>query len=583
VSNIKIGPRLIASFLLIAALTVFIGLFLESSLMTVDDNADNMYEKGVIPLGFLVETADISQEIRMQVMYWQVAKTDEKRAQALKNINNFQITLKELIGKQRELTLAESTKNILDDLQSSLDKYVAEVQNYIRATTDRCPLSGMTTADFPPALLSTATEMRRSLNAAIEAKTRAVSKLAEENSETAHGAERMSRIILVIVLIFSISLGIFLTFSITRPLSTVVSTLSNMEKGDVTVRAGLERGDELGILSKALDNMSARLQGIFRNLLQKADTLASSAEELSSIGKQVANTAEENVSQSATVASTTEQAAVNINAMASGAEEASMNANEVAGAAEQMSMNMNTIAAAIEEMSASISEISSNAGDASNVAHEATVRSHEATDVMGKLGAAAKEIGQVTDVIKKIADKTNLLALNATIEAASAGEAGKGFAVVASEIKDLANQSAVSADDIARRIDGIQAGTSDAVVVINDVSEIIAKINHSVDSISSHVGQQTKASNEIASNVAQANTGAKRVASAIGEVAKGSRDIARNASEAARGSGVVSQNVMGMAQGARNSAQGANQINQSSGELSMLASDLKSILNQFKV
>jgi methyl-accepting chemotaxis protein len=202
---------------------------------------------------------------------------------------------------------------------------------------------------------------------------------------------------------------------------------------------------------------------------------------------------------------------------------------------------------------------------------------------MGKLGLAAKESGQVTNVITNIADKTNLLALNATIEAASAGEAGKGFAVVAGEIKELANQSAQSADDIARRIEGIQQGTGDAVKVINDVSDIIVKINQSVEAIAGHVEQQTKASNEIANNVSQANTGSKRVASAIGEVAKGANDVSRNAGEAAKGASNVSQNVVSMSTVAKGSAQGATQVNQSAVDLSKIAGDLKGTVSKFKV
>jgi methyl-accepting chemotaxis protein len=234
-------------------------------------------------------------------------------------------------------------------------------------------------------------------------------------------------------------------------------------------------------------------------------------------------------------------------------------------------------------MSASISQISSNAGEANKVSSQATVKSHDATEVMNKLGLAAKEIGQVTDVIKKIADKTNLLALNATIEAASAGEAGKGFAVVAGEIKELANQSAQSADDIARRIEGIQSGTGEAINVISAVSEIIVKINQSVEAISAHVDQQTKASNEIASNVAQASTGSKRVAGAIGEVAKGSKDIARNAGEAAKGANIINQGVAGVAQGAKDSVQGARQINQGASDLARIAGDLRNTMGQFRI
>jgi len=360
--------------------------------------------------------------------------------------------------------------------------------------------------------------------------------------------------IVIAVIVAAMILSFIIRTSITRPLQVVVSAISKIEKGDMTVRVGLEQEDELGILSKALDNLSAKLQTIFSNLRLSSETLASSAEKLSSIGRQVT--------------STTEKMTVNINAMVGGVAEASANANEVAGTAEQMSANMNTMAAAVEELSSSINQISNNAGDTSKIAGEATVKSREATGAMNKLGFAAKEIGQVTSVIKRIADKTNLLALNATIEAASAGAAGKGFAVVAGEIKELATQSARSADDIAQRIENIQLDTDEAVTVISAVTDIITKINQSLEVISDHVGQQTKASNEIASNVAQVNVGARRVASAIGEVAKGNKEMASSAEEVAKNS---------------ISAENTRQINQGADELARLASDLKRVLSQFKV
>jgi len=580
--NIKIGVKMTVSFILIVALTTFMGIYLVFSLKHVGESETVVYEKAVVPLGLLVKTADLAQEIRIQILYWRTAKTDESRANHLKILDESYAILKELANEQKDRVIVESGKKPLDDLLSAAGKYVTEVHDYTRIATTRSP-SGLTEADFTPSLVSAGAELRRAVDAAIGFRTNMVKNLSEKNSQNISKDNDIAVMLLVVIGLISIGLGVFLTLSVTRPLNIVVGVLSKMEKGDMTVRAGLERDDELGVLSKAMDNMSAKLQSVFMSLRQDTDTLASSSEELSSIGKQVTNITEENMSSSATVASTAEQTAVNINAMASGAEEASVNASEVAGAAEQMSTNMNTISAAIEEMSASISQISSNAGEARKIANQATFKSGDATNAMSKLGAAAKEIGQVTDVIKKIADKTNLLALNATIEAASAGDAGKGFAVVAGEIKELANQSATSADDIARRIEGIQVGTGEAVTVINDVSDIIAKINQSIEAISNHVGQQTKASNEIANNVAQANTGAKRVASAITEVAKGSKDIARNASEAAKGVSIVSKSVVGIANGAKESAQGANQVNLSANDLAKLASDLKRVLSQFKV
>ena len=387
------------------------------------------------------------------------------------------------------------------------------------------------------------------------------------------------------VIAIAVILSLIIRSSIVKPIIKVTDTLKDISEGegDLTRTIAIDSTDEVGRLALYFNKTLEKIKNLIITIKSQTKSLTSVSGELSLVSEQLASGAEETVNQSGTVASTVEQMSVNINAMADGAEEASVNANEVAGAAEQMSANMNMIAAAIEEMSASIGQISSNAGEARKVAMAATEKSKNATDVMSKLGIAAKEIGNVTNVIKKIADKTNLLALNATIEAASAGEAGKGFAVVAGEIKELANQSAQSADDIARRIEGIQNGTGDAVLVINDVSDIIIKINQSVEAIAGHVEQQTKTTNEIANNVSQANIGSKKVANSIGEVANGAKDLSLNAGEAAKGTINVSQSIAGVSKVAKQSAQGATQINKSATNLSKIAGDLKDTVNKFKV
>ena len=112
------------------------------------------------------------------------------------------------------------------------------------------------------------------------------------------------------------------------------------------------------------------------------------------------------------------------------------------------------------------------------IAEKAMKMSESTSKTMDIMGTAAKEIGKVTGLIKKIAEQTNLLALNATIEAASAGDAGKGFAVVANEIKEFANQSGQAAEDIARRIEGIQGTSEEAVNSIAGIADIIEKISN---------------------------------------------------------------------------------------------------------
>ncbi|MDR2554435.1 MAG: HAMP domain-containing methyl-accepting chemotaxis protein [Fibromonadaceae bacterium] len=385
--------------------------------------------------------------------------------------------------------------------------------------------------------------------------------------------------IAIIFIVFNVFIG-----RIIKPLKKAAATLNKVSTDwDLTHRIADQPKDEIGDIAYSFNKLMDALRHPITEAQTCTTTLASASEELYKVSNKLSSSSEKTVKQSTEAANTTGQITENIHAIASGAERASANANEVASAAEEMSVNMNTVAAAIEQMSASISEIASNAGEARKVSGEATVKSKEATNVINKLGLAAKEIGQITEVIKKIADKTNLLALNATIEAASAGESGKGFAVVAGEIKELANQSAASADNITNMIESIQAGTNDAIEVIGEVSSIITKINHGVEAIAGHVSQQTKASNEIASNVVQANTGAKRVASAIAEVAKGTNNVSRNANEVAEGATNVSSNVVDVSHVAEEAARDAEQVNKFAMDLSKVASDLKTTVNQFKV
>ncbi|MDR0518024.1 MAG: methyl-accepting chemotaxis protein [Fibromonadaceae bacterium] len=586
--NIKIGVKLTAAFVLIAVATAGLGIFEIIEINKISDGDERLFNRIVVPL---VQLAEQERDIQlMRICAYRIAfANDIHKQKALREKNFNEIseltkTVKAEVEIQKKSASRQVTRDSLDMLVKESELFESTVREWLALIEKEDPsVWNDGNIIIPQKIDEQADKMSEMSHTLVLAKESSGNNQKTLNTESAKDAVRTSIFVIVITFMVAVAIGLYMTFSITGPLDKVVETLKKGEAGDMRARVGIDRKDEIGIAATNVDYLFSEMQKVVKQIHINSDAIAGASEELSSVSRQLASGSEEAASQSTTVASTAEQMAVNINAMASAAEQGSVSANEVAGAAEQMSTNMNTIAAAIEEMSASISEISSNAGEASKVAHEATAKSHDATSVMNKLGIAAKEIGQVTDVIKKIADKTNLLALNATIEAASAGEAGKGFAVVAGEIKELANQSAASADDIAKRIEGIQVGTGEAVTVINDVSEIIARINHSVEAISSHVGEQTKASNEIANNVAQANTGAKRVASSIGEVAKGSRDIARNAGEAAKGAANVSSNVVGVSQSAKEASQGANQVSQSSGDLAKIAGELQQTVTRFKV
>lgn len=199
-------------------------------------------------------------------------------------------------------------------------------------------------------------------------------------------------------------------------------------------------------------------------------------------------------------------------------------AARVSQAANEVSHNINTVASGTEEMGVSIREISQNAAEAARVASEAVNTAREANETVRRLGVSSTEIGKVLKVITSIAQQTNLLALNATIEAARAGDAGKGFAVVANEVKELAKQSAASADDISRRVEAIRADTQGAVQAIGDISTVIRRINDIQGTIAGAVEEQTATTSEMARNIAEAARGGEDIARGVSRVAQSSTE-----------------------------------------------------------
>jgi len=213
------------------------------------------------------------------------------------------------------------------------------------------------------------------------------------------------------------------------------------------------------------------------------------------------------------------------NTVAVSAEEMSSNMNAVAAAMEQSNTNVSMVAAATEEMTATINEIASNSDKARSIVAEAVSEAEKASVSVGNLGKAAHQINKVTETIAEISEQTNLLALNATIEAARAGEAGKGFA---NEIKALAKQTRDSTLDISQQIEGIQQATQDAVTVINNITVTITSMSELMETITAAVQQQATASGEISNNISQASAGMQEISENISQASAVNQEVAKN-------------------------------------------------------
>ncbi len=335
----------------------------------------------------------------------------------------------------------------------------------------------------------------KAVNDALAAESDALSARAESLDVAADAnvasSTRLMWTVLGVAALVCLALGFAVVRALLRKVTAVRVALDAMANGDLTAELDVDSRDEVGAMAASLATAQASLRSALLAVVSTAGRVASAAEGLSVASGQVA----------------------------AGSEETSVQAGVVAAAAEQVSRNVQTVAAGAEQMGASIQEIAHNAAAAARVAAQATDVAAATNEQVGRLGTSSQQIGEVVKVITSIAEQTNLLALNATIEAARAGEAGKGFAVVAGEVKDLARETAKATEDIARRVEAIQADTQSAVGAIGQIGNIVADINNYQMTIASAVEEQTVTTSEMSRNVAEAATGSGEIASNITGVA----------------------------------------------------------------
>jgi methyl-accepting chemotaxis protein len=366
-------------------------------------------------------------------------------------------------------------------------------------------------------------------------------------------------IALASLVFFAIGIAIALVVSrmVLLPIRNCANLLKDISEGegDLTRRLPVDTKDEVGQLALYFNTFVEKLQRIIAAIAGNAQTVASSATELSAVSTQTT----ENV----------RSISVRTSTVATAAEEMSSNIASVAAGMEETTSNLSSVAAATEEMTSTIGEIAGNTERASGTTESAAQRVNNFADILRQLGDAAQEIGKVTETISAISSQTNLLALNATIEAARAGDAGRGFAVVANEIKELALKTAEATSDIRDRIGGIQGATGSAVNDIGQIVEVISDVNAIVSTIAAAIEEQSSVTREVATNIAQATEDVQDANRRSAEMSTVSRDITEDISSVDTITGDIRT--------------GGEQVQISAAELSKLAEELKGLVGQFKI
>jgi methyl-accepting chemotaxis protein len=343
-------------------------------------------------------------------------------------------------------------------------------------------------------------------------------------------------VVMVLAGIITVILAMLLTRSIVRPLLRAVGVAQVVAAGDLTEQIETEGTDEPARLMQALKTMQQNLRSTIQGIADSSNQLASASEELTAVTEDSTRGLHQQNGE-------IEQAATAVNEMTAAVEEVARNAVITSEASRDTDR---TTQRGREQVLQTVNSIS-------NLADDVTTSGNQ----VEALANQVRDISKVLDVIRSIAEQTNLLALNAAIEAARAGEAGRGFAVVADEVRALAHRTQQSTQEIEHMVGGIRKGTDQAV----------------------HAMQTSTERARTTLDVARA------AGTALDEIAINERNlvIASASEEQAQVAREVDRNLTNIRDLSLQSSAGANQTAAASQELSRLAVGLNGMVARFKV
>jgi len=524
--NLKLRTKLAFSFVVVLALTTFLGVFSLTKLAAVRATTVDMAENWLPAMRDLADMRNELANVRRAQYRMVIAKNDEGRAEPRQAIQAGYQAFKKFQSKYEPTITSPEEKKIYEAVLAATDEY-SKSDPEVEQLFKQGNVAGAT--DYTMA----------SQKALYEKASASINDDISLNNDGADKANKLSTEIysssrwwVIGVLIGAVTVGMIMAMSIagliSRPVAEVREVAQRIADGDLTGKEIQVRSkDEVGDLATAMNKMQVNLRKMIIAVAENAQQVANASEEFSAVSQQISSNSEETTAQ----------------------------ANIVSNATEQVNRNLQTVATGAEEMSSTIADIAKNATESARVSGEAVKTAQSTNATVSKLGVSSAEIGQVIKVITSIAQQTNLLALNATIEAGRAGEAGKGFAVVANEVKELAKQTAKATEDISQKIAAIQENTKGAVDAIATIGTVINQISDISSTIATAVEEQSATTNE----------------------------MSRNVTEAAKGSTEITQNIAGVSQAAQGTSSSAHESLKAAQQLAQMSTQLRGLVEQFRV
>jgi len=537
--NMNIAPRAFLGFALIGALMLILGIFSLTQMSKIRMGGDDIARNSVPSIKALDKMIDTS--VRLRVLSYRLLLNRDPATQ--------QKTLDAMTARFQQMGVAQAIYEKLisaGEEQSVYNEFLQLLSQYRQYEDRMRSLSRDDKLDDLGKMLNVelqqnSDQMNVTLSKLVEINTRQSDAANQQAADQYSSAFTMVVVLLIIATVLTLLFAWLLTNSITRPISQALAAAETIAEGDLTQTVKVDGTDEAGRLLAAMHKMQEKLRDTLQRISGSASQLASAAEELNAVTDESARGL---VRQNDEI----EQAATAVNEMTSAVEEVARNAISTSDASKNATGSAGDGRDLVQETVSAIERMSSDV--------QATA------ELVGNLADESRDIGKVLDVIRGLADQTNLLALNAAIEAARAGEAGRGFAVVADEVRALAYRTQQSTSEIERMINSIQGGTEKAVGSMRNSTERA----ESTLSIAKGAGLALETIN-----------------TAIVEINERNLVIASAAEEQAQVAREVDRNLVNIRDLSAQSSEGATQTSAASGELTRLAVDLNSLVSRFSL